>query len=89
MLTTTLLGFLGAIMFGLCGIPQCIKTYKDKNAESLSWMFLLLWMGGTLFTTAYIVLVNISMAYIQWPLYLNYIINFCVITYLLYAKYKY
>jgi uncharacterized protein with PQ loop repeat len=46
------IGWLGAFLFAICAVPQVVKTWKTKKAGDLSWLFLLLWLFGELFTFA-------------------------------------
>jgi uncharacterized protein with PQ loop repeat len=46
----TFIGWVGSILFSVCGLPQSIKTWKDGNADGLDMNFLLLWTGGEIFT---------------------------------------
>ena len=74
------IGWIGAILFALCGIPQAWKAYKDGHSDGLSWSFLLMWFGGEVLTIAY-VLTKSDVA----PLLLNYILNLvCLLTMLNY-----
>ena len=46
----TIIGWIGAILFSVCGLPQAIKTWRDGHADGLDTSFLLLWTGGEIFT---------------------------------------
>jgi hypothetical protein len=46
------IGWIGAVGFGLCGLPQAAKTYRDGHADGLDLGFLLLWSVGEIFTFA-------------------------------------
>jgi uncharacterized protein with PQ loop repeat len=45
-----MIGWIGAVLFSLCGLPQALKTHKDGHANGLDAYFLLLWTGGEIFT---------------------------------------
>jgi uncharacterized protein with PQ loop repeat len=45
-----MIGWIGAVAFGLCGLPQSIKAYRDGHAEGLDWGFLGLWTLGEICT---------------------------------------
>ena len=88
MLTETI-GWVGNILFAICGIPQVIKTYKSKSAKDLSIIFLWLWFWGELLTGIYIVNSDIINGISHFPLYFNYFINILMACFLIYAKYYY
>ena len=41
---------LGSLLFALCGLPQAIQSYKDKNSDGLNWLFIIAWFFGEIFT---------------------------------------
>jgi len=82
----TYLGWLGGFLFAICALPQVIKTYKTKKAEDLSWLFLLFWFFGEVFTLIYIIVDDNLLNIRHYPLYLNYIFNLILVLYLIYAK---
>jgi len=45
-----IIGWIGNILFAICGIPQVIKTFRSKSAKDLSLLFLWLWFSGELLT---------------------------------------
>lgn len=47
------IGWIGAVLFGLCACPQTIKTVRTKSAGDLSWGFLTAWTGGEVCMIAY------------------------------------
>ena len=83
------LGWIGAILFSICGFPQAIKTWKTKKAGDLSWLFLLMWWGGEVLTLFYILIDDAILGITHFPLYINYVINLIIIYYLIYAKAHY
>lgn len=83
------IGWIGNILFAICGIPQVIKTYRSKSAKDLSVLFLWLWFAGELLTFIYIVVGDAETATFHFPLYFNYMINIFMASFLLYAKYFY
>ena len=83
------LGWLGALLFSISAIPQVIKTIKTKEADDLSLCFLLLWFFGEVCTLIYILIDDSILNITHYPLYINYVANIVMITYLLYAKHKY
>lgn len=50
-------GFLSAICFSGCAIPQAIKCIREKNADGMSTAMLILWLVGELSAIIYSVLV--------------------------------
>jgi len=83
------MGWLGAVLFSCCAVPQCIKTWRTKMAEDLSWGFLWMWCWGEVLTFAYVVVTNSRVGEYQLPLIANYVFNFVLVVYLLYAKARY
>lgn len=69
------LGWLGAMCFAACGVPQAWKCYKDGHAEGLSLWFMLLWLGGEVF---YVAAILIDFGFIAWMMF-NYAANFVCI----------
>jgi len=80
------LGWIGALILAISGIPQVIHTWKRKSAKDLSWIFLGAWLIGCIFVLTYIIIGNISNNIYQIPLYFNYGLNIIIAVYLLYAK---
>ena len=46
--TGRMLGWVGAIFFAFCAVPQVIRTLKDGHAQNLSSLFLWMWFCGAL-----------------------------------------
>ncbi|MBN2890248.1 MAG: hypothetical protein JXL97_00135 [Bacteroidales bacterium] len=80
------IGWFGAALFAICALPQAIKTFKTKKADDLSWLFLLLWFFGEIFTFAYLIIDDIKINTTHFPLYINYFFNTVIVIYLMYAK---
>jgi len=83
------IGWIGNILFAICGIPQVIKTFRTKSTKDLSVLFLWLWFAGELLTFIYIIVGDLETANFHFPLYFNYIVNIVMACFLLYAKYVY
>jgi uncharacterized protein with PQ loop repeat len=83
------IGWIGNILFAVCGIPQVIKTFRTKSAKDLSVLFLWLWLAGELLTFMYIINSDLETGTVHFPLYFNYIVNIFMALFLLYAKYMY
>lgn len=80
------IGWLGAALFAICALPQVVKTFKTKKADDLSWLFLLLWFFGEIFTFAYLIVDDFKIGTTHFPLYINYVFNTLMVVYLMYAK---
>jgi uncharacterized protein with PQ loop repeat len=65
-----IIGWIGSILFAICGLPQAIQCVKDGHSRGLNWVFLICWLFGEIFTLAYV-------AYTtgDWVLLSNYLIN--------------
>ena len=77
------IGWLGSIMFALCGAPQAVKSYKDGHSNGLSLSFLGLWTGGEILTTIAVAL-DTSSSYLLF----NYIVNMVFLSVILKYKFK-
>jgi uncharacterized protein with PQ loop repeat len=74
-----LVGWLGAIMLGICALPQAIQSYRTRSSKGVSLLFLLLWGGGEILTLIYI-----GGTTMQLPLILNYIFNLICLAVIIY-----
>lgn len=75
-MTLETIGWIGSILFAICGLPQAISCIKTGHARGLDWGFLLAWTLGEIFTLIYIWPKS------DWPLIFNYSLNLmflCVI----------
>ena len=79
-------GWVGATMFSLCAIPQVVRTYRTKSASDFSWGFLGMWFWGEIMTFAYVLIKNMNVGVYQYPLLVNYVFNFVLLCFLIYAK---
>ncbi len=52
----------------------------------LSWLFLLFWFFGEIFTFTYLIVDDIKVGTTHFPLYINYVFNTLMVIYLMYAK---
>ena len=75
-----ILGWISAIAFTLCAIPQAITTAKRKSAADFSWLFLLLWLLGE------IALIGYGIQLKELPLITNAVLNIFPILLILYYK---
>ncbi len=78
------LGFMGSILLALCALPQCIKTYRTKRCDDLSWLFLGMWGFGEIATLLYVY----EQHGLDPLLFLNYIANIIMVGYLCGMKKK-
>jgi len=76
-----MLGWIGSILFAVCGLPQAIKAIKDGHANGLSHGFLLLWTGGEIFTLLAIFIEN-PITYLMF----NYVTNLMFLIIMWYYK---
>ena len=84
-----IIGWVGATCFSMCALPQVVKTYKTKSVGDFSWLFLLMWWVGEVLTFGYVFKKNLDCGSYQYPLLFNYVLNFVMVCYLVYAKVKY
>jgi uncharacterized protein with PQ loop repeat len=76
-----LIAYVGGILLTICGIPEVIRTIKDKRCH-LGWAFLLLWFFGEVFMLVY------SLDLKSNPLIMNYLFNTIIVGIMLYYKIK-
>lgn len=76
------IGWLGSILFAICGLPQAIQSIKDGHSRGLNWFFLLAWFGGEVLTIAYV------WPKADWPLLFNYLTNLVFLLIMLRYKVK-
>ena len=65
------IGYVGSIFLAICGLPQAIQSYRQKNSDGLNVSFLLLWTFGEIFTLIYVIPI------MSIPLLINYVANLC------------
>lgn len=86
MMLHEIFGWLGAILFAICAVPQVLKTWQTKKAGDLSILFLLFWLVGEIFSLIYIIVDDSIIGIVHIPLYINYGFNTILVLYLIYAK---
>jgi len=70
------IGWLGAFLFAICGLPQLIKSLQHTaSTKGLSLIFLLMWLVGEIFTIIYV-----CYRAFKWPLFLNYLFNIAIVS---------
>jgi len=47
-------GWIGSILFAICGMPQAIQCARDGHSNGLNWLFILCWLFGEIFTIIYV-----------------------------------
>ena len=77
------IGWIGAVCFAICALPQAIKSYKEKTSAGISFLFLLLWTVGEVLTLLYIILTTM-----QLPLIVNYVFNLMCLAVIIYYYFK-
>jgi uncharacterized protein with PQ loop repeat len=77
-----LIGWIAAVCFAICGLPQTIKCIREKNANGLSWGFLILWLLGEILMLTYVVIRLDTNA----PMLFNYIGNLIMLGVMIYYK---
>jgi uncharacterized protein with PQ loop repeat len=75
------MGMIGSVMLGICGVPQLIKTVKTRKADSISWSFLLLWLAGEIILYIYIACKSPDLV-----LFFNYGLNIVILSIILKIK---
>lgn len=73
-------GWLGGVLLAACGLPQAIKSYRQKHSFGLSIWFLLMWLLGEAFVLIYVLPKG------HWPLIFNYTANIFLVIVILYYK---
>jgi uncharacterized protein with PQ loop repeat len=74
-------GWISAISFAVCGIPQAVKCYRDGHSEGISHGLLILWMLGEVTGIGY------AISLTSFPLFVNYLFNGIFVSIML--RYKY
>lgn len=77
------IGWIGALLFCICGLPQAFQSYQEGHSRGLSSAFLLMWFFGELFSLVYVWVQPTTL----WPVILNYLFNLLILAVII--KYKY
>lgn len=80
------IGWIGSICFSLCVIPQVVTTWRTGDTDGLSGYFLGLWYIGVCCSMAYLLHNNISSGMFNWPLIVNFFLNWVCLNFLVYFK---
>lgn len=74
------IGWLGALMLSICGLPQAIHSYKHKNSDGITWAMLHLWFWGEIGQLIYVIY------YLKYPIIFNCSLNIIIILVMIYYK---
>lgn len=74
-------GWLGAVFFAICGIPQAYKSYKEGHSRGVSNWMLWFWLLGEVLSLIYI------LPQMLLPIIANYILNLLSLIVIMYYKY--
>ena len=74
------IGWIGSMLFSICGFPQAVQCTRDGHARGLNWAYLLCWLGGEVFTLIYVLPMG------NLPLSVNYLANLAFLVIML--RYK-
>ena len=76
-----IIGILGAICLGACGLPQVIMSYRQKHSRGIAHGFLAMWTAGEVLYLIYGLITGAD-----WVLVVNYVINLLLLTIIIYYK---
>lgn len=76
-----MIGMIGSLLLTFCGIPELIRTLKDKKCH-LGWGFLSMWLIGEVFCVFYGFDLN------EIPLIINYTFNLAIVSIMTFFKLK-
>ena len=77
-----MIGWLGSLLLGLCGLPQAVKSYKDKHSHGLDTYYLLFWTIGEILTLIAVGRDDVRLVY----LFFNYLANLLFLSVMWYYK---
>jgi len=75
-----IIGWTGSALFALCGLPQAVQSTREGHSHGLSWLFLLMWFWGEIFTLCYV------WPKMDYPLLANYFVNLVFVVIILFYK---
>lgn len=76
-----LIGYVSGIMLALCGLPEAIRSYKNKRCD-IGWGLLIMWMLGEIGLLIY------ETKTLAIPRILNYSCNIIFISVMIFYKVK-
>lgn len=85
----TIIGFIAAICFGFCTLPQILRVLKRKSTADISLLFIILSLLGNLCSASYIFYTNLQSGLWQIPQYFNYSVATTMVITLMVLKLKY
>jgi MtN3 and saliva related transmembrane protein len=80
--TLEAIGWVGSFLLAFCGLPQCIKSWREKNSDGISLGFILSWTIGEVLLLFYVLPKN------DIVLIMNYTINIFFCAVILFYKWK-
>ena len=75
------IGYIGGLLLAICGLPETIRTIKDKRCH-LGWPFLFMWFFGELLMGIY------TLELWNGPLLFNYGFNILLVGIMVFYKIK-
>ena len=75
------IGYIGGLLLAICGLPETIRTIKDKRCH-LGWPFLFMWFFGELLMSIY------TLELWDGPLLFNYGFNILLVGIMVFYKVK-
>jgi uncharacterized protein with PQ loop repeat len=76
-----LIGSIGAFMLAICGLPQAIESFKQKNSDGVSTLFITLWFVGEILLLYYVTKTSGDIILI-----INYLFNLLIVSVIGYYK---
>ena len=80
---STVVGFVAGILTSISMLPQLIKTLREKKAEDVSPVMLIVLMSGVLLWIAYGLLKK------DWPIIITNSISFCLNVWMFFLRQRY
>ena len=74
-------GWIGAVCFAVCGMPQALQSIKQGHSRGLNNIFLACWFFGEIFTIIYVWPKS------DFPLLVNYFVNLLFLVIMGYYKF--
>lgn len=69
------LALVGAVLLGVCAIPQAVRSWRTKRADDVSWWFLSAWFFGDIALLLYGIETGLPL-----PIVLNNVVNaICIV----------
>lgn len=76
------IGWISSVALAICAIPQGILVWRNKNADGMSAISVLLWLLGEITGIIY------AISIVSYPLIFNYTIGLTVVAIINYYKFK-